>query len=104
MIEITDALIVPFVITIVVAILFSVYLLVDPGISLSSFMQLTEVSVGFKVFILILAGSNFMCAWISEKRVFPWLAGFLGKAHDRIWPQHQKKRKVYKQVMEKMRV
>ncbi|MCJ1234491.1 hypothetical protein MMC14_002452 [Varicellaria rhodocarpa] len=92
----------PLVITIVVVLLFSVYLLIDPGIGLSSFMQLTKLSTGFKIFILIIAGGGFASAWISESRVFPWVARLLGWAHDRAWPQHRKKRKVYKQLIDNM--
>lgn len=95
---------VPFVVTIVVSLLFSVYMLVDPGIWLTDFMKLTEMSMNFKVFILILALGGFTCAWIAERHAFLWIAGLLGQAHDRIWPQRKKKRKEYKLLLEGMRI
>ena len=99
-----DASVVPFVVTIVVALLFSVYMLVDPGIWLSDFMNLTELSLNFKVFILILALGSFTCAWIAERHALLWIAGLLGRAHDFLWPQRRKTRKEYKLLLERMRM
>ena len=98
----TDISTVPFVVTIVVALLFSVYMLVDPGIWLSDVMNLTELSINFRLFILILALGGSTCAWIAERHAFPWIARLLGQAHDRVWPQRVKKRKEYKLLLEKM--
>ncbi|MCJ1476845.1 hypothetical protein MMC13_005514 [Lambiella insularis] len=57
--------VVPFVVTIVAALLFSAYMLLDPGSGLSDFMKLTPLSISFKLFILILAAGGFVCAWIG---------------------------------------
>ncbi|MCJ1247270.1 hypothetical protein MMC30_004484 [Trapelia coarctata] len=94
----------PFVVTIVAALLFSAYMLFDPGARLSSFMQLTYLSMDFKIFIIILAIGGFLCAWIAERRVFLWLARLIGQTHDWIWPQRRKKRKEYKILLAKMRM
>ncbi|KAL8962276.1 MAG: hypothetical protein Q9193_001298 [Seirophora villosa] len=72
----------PFVVTIVVALLFSLYMLFDPAAWLASFMQLTDMTAGFKVFILVLALGGFACAWIAEQRAFLWLARRMGKTTD----------------------
>jgi len=94
---------VPFVVTIVVALLFSSYMLFDPAESFAKFMQLTHMSVGFKLFVLVLAIGGFACAWIFERRVFLLLARAMGKIHDRLWPHWQKQRKKYKVLLEEMR-
>lgn len=95
---------VPFVITIVAAVLFSMYMLLDPGAGLTRFMQLTFLSINFKISILVLATGGFLCAWVAERKVFLLLAKAVGVVHDRIWPDRRKKRKVYKLLLEKMRM
>lgn len=101
---VTDRLIVPFVVTIVVALLFSSYLLFDPAAWLAAFMQLTDMAVGFKIFILVLAVGGFSCAWISERRVFVWLARAVGRAQDYVCPHKRKIRKQYKTLLDSMRI
>lgn len=92
----------PFVVTIVVALLFSSYMLFDPAEAFAKFMQLTRMSVDFKLFILILAIGGFACAWVFERRVFLLLARSMGKIHDRLWPHRRKQRKKYKVFLEEM--
>ncbi|KAL8755421.1 MAG: hypothetical protein Q9199_003644 [Rusavskia elegans] len=92
----------PFVVTIVVALLFCSYMLFDPAGWLASSMQLTFMTVQFKVFILILAIGGFACAWLAERRVFLLLARMIGQAHDLIWPHRRKKRKRYKTLLDSM--
>ena len=91
-------------VTIVVTCLFSFYLLFDPGIWLSNLMQLTEMSLDFKVFALVLALGGLACAWVAERRVFLWLARLLGKLHDTLWPRRRKKQKGYKRILEEMQI
>jgi len=78
-------------------------MLFDPGARLTSFMQLTYLSIDFKIFILVLAIGGFICAWVAERRVFLWLARLIGRTHDWMWPQRRKKRKEYKLLIVKMR-
>jgi len=92
------------VVTFVAALLFSAYMLFDPGTRLASFMQLTYLSIDFKVFVLILATGGLFCAWLAERRVFPWLARMIGRTYDWMWPQRRKKRKEYKILIAKMRM
>ena len=67
-------------------------------------MQLTEIALKFKVFMLVLVAGGFGCALLAESRVFPQLAKGIGKAHDYVWPHRKKKRKEYKVLLEKMRI
>ena len=94
----------PFVVTLVVALLFSTYLLLDPARPLANFMQLTDIALNFKLFIIILALGGFACAWVAERRVFISVARMIGKAHDGLWPHRRKQRKQYKLLSEKMRI
>ena len=96
--------IVPFVVTVVAALLFTTYMLFDAGTWLFDLMGLTLMSVHFKIFLLVLALGGFACAWIAEKRVFRWVARFFGKLHDKLWPHRRKQRKEYKLLLEDMRI
>ena len=91
-------------VTIVATFLFCAYMLFDPGIWLTEIMQLTALSVSFKIFVLVLALGGFACAWIAERRVFLWVARLIGISHDVLWPQRRKKRKEYKLLLEGMRM
>ena len=93
----------PFVVTIVATSLFSIYLLFDPGTWLTNLMQLTDMSVDFKIFVLVLALGGLACAWIAERQVFLWLARLLGNLHDTLLPQRRKRRKEYKRLLDEMR-
>lgn len=84
--------------------LFCAYILFDPGAWLADLMQLTFMSVDFKVFLLVLALGGLACAWMAERYVFLLVARFLGKAHDTVWPHRRKKRKEYKLLLEGMRM
>lgn len=90
-------------VTIVATSLFSAYMLFDPGPWLTNFMQLTDLSVDFKVFLLVLVLGGLAGAWIAERRVFLWLARLLGKPYDALRPHYRKRRKEYKRLLEEMR-
>ncbi|KAL1302559.1 hypothetical protein AAFC00_002941 [Neodothiora populina] len=94
----------PFVITMVVAIGISSYLLFDPAPWLVSLMELTWMPMGFRGFITALAVGSFGCSYLAERLVFPHLAKFIGKANAKLFPRNQKKRKEYKLVQESMRI
>lgn len=102
--EAANCCVVPFVVTIVATTLFSTYMLFDPGDWLAHLMQLTDMSVNFKVFVLLLALGAFVCAWIAERRVFVWIGRLVGKLHCRLWPGRQKRRKEYKIVLKDMQM
>ncbi len=96
----TNHSLVPFVVTIVVAFLFSSYLLFDPAQWLYNFMQLTSLSMGFRIFLLSLAIIGFATSWFSEKYLLPYVARMIGKV---LGQRHPKQRKRYKIVLDEMR-
>lgn len=93
----------PFVVTILVAFLFTSYMLFDPAEWLSRFIQLTKLSWKFRIFLLMLSLGGFGIAWLAEKRFFLWLAAAIAQIHLFFRPAHRKKRKAYKLLLEKMR-
>ena len=94
---------VPFVVTIVAALLFSCYMLLDPAVCIASFMQLTYMAVDFRLFILILGCGYFLIAWTGEKYVLPRFAKVLGLAKESLG-RFPKRRKSYKVIQGSMRV
>ncbi|KAK4983511.1 hypothetical protein LTR50_007185 [Elasticomyces elasticus] len=93
----------PFVVTMVVALAISSYILFDPAEWLYNLMELTWMSMKFRIFILVLAVGGFVCSYVAEKLLFPHLARWIGKAKER-WGGRKKKRKQYKTVLESMRI
>ena len=67
-------------------------------------MQLTYLSIMFKLFIMILAIGGFGAAYIAERSIFIWLARLIGDFKDTVLPSRKKKRKEYKLLLEKMRM
>ena len=96
--------VVPFVITTVAAVLFSLYMLLDPSAGFAAFMQLTYLSIKFKIFVMVLAAGGFVCAYVAERSVFTWFSRLIGKVQALVFPQRRKKRKEYKLQLEKMRI
>ncbi|KAF4634651.1 hypothetical protein G7Y89_g3450 [Cudoniella acicularis] len=92
----------PFVVTIVVALLFSAYILFDPSQGVANFMQLTKMTWDFKTFLLSLGVGYIALAWTSENYLLPRLAKYLGHLKTYI-SRKPKKRKQYKVILEEMR-
>nr|POE65066.1 putative cation-transporting atpase [Quercus suber] len=93
----------PFVVTMGVALAISSYMLFDPAPWLEDLMELTWMSINFRVFILVVAMGSFITSFLLERQVFPRLAGFVGKAKQRL-SRVGKKRKEYKIILESMRM
>ncbi|KAF2095169.1 hypothetical protein NA57DRAFT_68149 [Rhizodiscina lignyota] len=93
----------PFVVTLVVALMISTYMLLGPAKWLYNFMELTPMDVDFKIFLLILAAVGFAISYGSEKFVFPHLAGWVGRMKVKL-SKTKKKRKEYKVILEGMAV
>ena len=79
-------------------------MLLDPAKVLADFMQLTYLSIGFKIFLMVLAVAGFACALVMERRISLWIARILGKVRDSLWPHRRKQRKQHKIISERMRV
>lgn len=94
----------PFVITILITLVTTCYMLFDPAQWLVKLMQLTYMSASFKVFLLVLGLGNFAIAYVGEKFVLPVIAKWIGLLKVKINPKWRKKRKEYKLIMEKMRM
>ncbi|KAL9048846.1 MAG: hypothetical protein Q9162_007517 [Coniocarpon cinnabarinum] len=94
----------PFVITMMVALSISTYMLFDPAHWLVNLMQLTYMSDQFKGFLVVLALGGFACAYGAERYVFPPLAKLIGRIRQWSRPSRTKKRKEYKEVLEKLKV
>lgn len=95
---------VPFVVTIILTLLFSSYLLLDPGTWVADLMDLTHTSLYYKGFILLLALAGFVCAWVAEKYWFRWIARMVDSIRNAVWPSRRKTRKEYKTILEDMRI
>ncbi|KAI9826875.1 MAG: hypothetical protein M1832_005814 [Thelocarpon impressellum] len=97
---------VPFVVTIAVALLLSTYLLLDPARPLQRFMQLTDMPLGFRISMLVLALAGFAGSWGGERFILPRLAKMIGRAKQRLQPKYRpaRRRKQYKLLQEEMRV
>ena len=67
-------------------------------------MDLTVVPPGFRVFTLTLAMAGFLLGWLAEMYVFLWTARLIGRIRDKTWAQRRKIRKVYKTLLEDMRI
>lgn len=87
----------------VVALLISSYMLLDPAEWLYNLMGLTFISTKFKVFLIVLALGGFICSYAAEKYFFPPLAKLIGKTKQVMRPNKKKKRKDYKLILESMR-
>ena len=92
----------PFVVTMGTTLALSTYILLDPAPWLSSLMDLTAMSVAFKIFILVIGLGGFLCMYLAERQAFPGLASWLGK----VWMERRgirKKRKEYKVVLDELK-
>ena len=81
----------------------SLYMLLDPAKWLADFMDLTEMSLNYSLFLLVLALVGFGIAYTAERYLFPAMAKYVGQLNRVLRPSHQKKRKQYKEVLAAMR-
>lgn len=81
----------------------SLYMLLDPAKWLADFMELTEMSLDYRLFLLVLALVGFGIAYVAERRLFPATAKYVGRLNRALRPSHPKTRKQYKEILEAMR-
>lgn len=101
--KVADEVTVPFVVTIIVTLIFSSYMLFQPSEGLFRLMQLTEMSTWFKDFLVALAVGGFLVSYVSERRVFPEFARIIGHIYQRLRPSRRKQRRRYKMTQEEIR-
>ena len=94
----------PYLCTIVINILISAYMLFRPSKWVSDVMQLTVMSDGFRSWLLALAFGMFILSWTAEKSIFPRLAQMIGHARARLRPNYRKTRRMYKVLLEELRL
>ncbi len=88
-------------VTIMVALAIVLYMVFTPTHWLRKFMQLTRISVSFKVTLLVLGIVYLVLAWIGENYVFQPLARAFGNAKHSL-TKTSKQRKEYKMIYERM--
>ncbi|KAI0408156.1 hypothetical protein F4802DRAFT_605184 [Xylaria palmicola] len=93
----------PFMTTIVLALAIVIYMVFTPAHWLRKLMQLTHISVSFKILLLILGVAFLVLAWIGENYVFQPLARALGNAKYAL-TRTAKQRKEYKIIYERMQI
>ncbi|KAH8887480.1 hypothetical protein GQ53DRAFT_844334 [Thozetella sp. PMI_491] len=91
----------PFVATIVLALLITVYMIVLPAQSVTEIMELTYISWDFQCFIIGLGALYLAMAWGGEYYLFQRLAKAVGRAKVSLTGK-TKKRKDYKVIQEQM--
>ncbi|KAF3031926.1 hypothetical protein E8E12_001710 [Didymella heteroderae] len=91
----------PFITTIFLALALSTYMLFDPADWVMSVMELTDMDVPFKVFLLVLGLGNFAVAYLAEGYLLPGLAKWIGVLEVKIGGEKwRKQRKQYKVIQE----
>ena len=70
---------VPFIVTIVISVLFTTMLVVVPPLWLASLLELTYMSLSFSFLLIAIAVGNFILSWLSERVVFSQIRGALGR-------------------------
>ena len=80
-------------------------MLLDPANWLGKLMEITYMSLNFKILLLALALVGFATSWTSERQIFPPLARFLGSVRTKLQPGRQKtKKKEYKRLLIDMQI
>ncbi|KAK2065762.1 ATPase [Colletotrichum caudatum] len=93
----------PFMATIAVTLMITLYMILVPAHSVRHLMQLTKTSWDFKIFMILLGGAYLATAWTSEKYVFQKLAWAVGYFKERVL-KRPKQRKAYKVILENMQM
>ncbi|KAK1997065.1 ATPase [Colletotrichum falcatum] len=93
----------PFMATIAVTLMITLYMILGPVDRVRDLMQLTKTSWDFKMFMILLGGVYLATAWTSEKYIFPKLARAAGYFKERAL-KRPKQRKEYKMILENMQM
>ncbi|KAH7152534.1 hypothetical protein B0J13DRAFT_548672 [Dactylonectria estremocensis] len=93
----------PFMVTVILALLATVYMVLAPSKWLTTLMELTEMSWDYEVFLIGLGIAYILVALAFEKYLSLTLARWIGNAKQRVTGA-SKKRKEYKVILETARV
>lgn len=93
----------PFTTTGAVLTILTLYMILAPAKSVMGFMQLTEMSLGYEFFLILLGVAYVATSWGFEKYFSLRLARFIGNTRQRMTGV-SKKRKEYKIILESARV
>ncbi|KAF3760211.1 hypothetical protein M406DRAFT_343355 [Cryphonectria parasitica EP155] len=91
----------PFLVTIGVTLVITLYMVMGPARWLAKGMQLTKISWDFKLFLVMLGLVYLVAAWTGEQHVFQKLARVFGKLRQAATGK-RKQRKQYKVIREEM--
>lgn len=94
----------PLIVTIVVDLIVSSYMLFDPPEWIAKTMQLTFVSRGFAFWLFALAISTFLLSLVTERKLFPTLSRTIGHLKTQLRPGTQKQRRQYKVLLDEMQI
>lgn len=95
----------PFITTIFLALALSTYMLFDPADWVMHAMELTDIDVPFKIFLLVLGLGNFAVAYLAEGFLLPGLAKWIGVLKVKVGGEKwRKQRKQYKIIQESMMI
>jgi cation-transporting P-type ATPase 13A2 len=89
--------------TILASLALTIYMIVSPARWLKKLMQLTPISLSFKISILALGVAYLLIAWVAENYLLPRLARGVGLAKQAV-TKKAKKRKEYKLISERMQI
>lgn len=89
--------------TVLVLLLFTVYMVLRPAHWLKHLMQLSKMGMDFKVFLVLLGILYLVAGWVYEKQASQSLARFIGRVKERVTGV-SKRRKEYKTIAESMRM
>lgn len=93
----------PFIATVSITLLATLYMIVAPAKWVQRWMQLTKTSSDFKLFMIVLGVLYFVIAWSAEKFIFPRLARWVGEVQEAVL-RRPKQRKIHKLIQEQMRL
>lgn len=87
--------------TMVIALAVTLYMVLGPVKWVRHLMQLTHMSLDFRILIIAIGAAYLCLAWAGEMHVFQRLARMIGRAKQAV-ARSPKKRKQYKTIQERM--
>ncbi|RUS24045.1 hypothetical protein BC938DRAFT_474212 [Jimgerdemannia flammicorona] len=92
---------VPFIVTILLLVLLTVWTVLIPPASLVDILELLSIPLYFRQIILVLGAINFGISWVTEKYAFPGVAKWIGRVMEGGWRDVWRGREGYSAVEKK---